>query len=100
MNSPIAYVGGKSLLAKTIVPMIPAHKTYCEVFAGAGWIFFKKEPSRFEALNDLDGDLIAFYKVIKYHLEEFLKQFEWAVCSREWFHDWREGTRNGGSACY
>lgn len=59
MNSPIAYVGGKRLLAKTIIPMIPEHKAYCEVFAGAGWIFFKKDPSRVETLNDLDGDLIS-----------------------------------------
>jgi DNA adenine methylase len=90
MNSPIAYVGGKSRLAKTIIPMIPTHQTYCEVFAGAGWVFFKKDASRFETLNDLDGDLISFYKVIKHHLEEFLKQFEWVVCSREWFEEWNE----------
>ena len=42
MNSPISYVGGKSILAKKIISMIPLHKIYCEVFAGAGWVFFKK----------------------------------------------------------
>lgn len=88
MNSPIAYVGGKSRLSKTIIPLIPDHKTYCEACAGAGWIFFKKEPSQFEILNDLDGDLISFYRVIKHHLEEFLKQFKWVVVSREWFKEW------------
>jgi len=42
MNSFIAYMGGKSLLAKKIIPKIPAHHCYCEVFAGAAWMLFKK----------------------------------------------------------
>ena len=41
--SLLKYVGGKSRLAKTIVPRIPEHSCYCEVFAGAAWILFKKE---------------------------------------------------------
>ena len=44
MNSPLAYIGGKSKLAKTIIDMMPAHKSYCEVFAGGAWVFFKRSP--------------------------------------------------------
>ena len=90
MNSPIAYIGGKSKLAETIIEFIPPHKTYCEVFTGGGWIFFKKDPSPYEVLNDLDGDLITFYRVLQNHLEEFLKQFKWVLASREWFEDWNK----------
>lgn len=36
------WLGGKSQLARTIVDMMPAHKHYCEVFGGAGWVLFKK----------------------------------------------------------
>ena len=42
MNSPLAYIGGKSKLAKAIIAMMPAHKAYCEVFAGAAWVFSEK----------------------------------------------------------
>jgi DNA adenine methylase len=85
VNSPLAYIGGKSKLSKTIIEMMPAHKAYCEVFAGAAWVFFRKPPSKYEVINDLDSDLICFYRVLQNHLEEFLRQFKWLLASREWF---------------
>ena len=89
MNSPLAYIGGKSKLARTIVEMMPAHEAYCEVFAGAAWVLFRKEQVRCETINDLDSDLVTFYRVLQNHLEEFLRQFKWLLSSREWFEDWK-----------
>lgn len=96
MNSPLAYIGGKSKLSNTIIDMIPEHQAYCEVFAGAAWVFFRKEPSKYEVINDLDSDLITFYRVLQNHLEEFLKQFKWLLSSREWFKDWKRQQEAGG----
>lgn len=96
MHSPLAYVGGKSKLSKHIVSNIPEHKTYCEVFSGAAWVFFKKPESQVEVLNDLDSDLVSFYRVVSSHLEEFLKQFKWCLTSREWFEDWRNQIEGRG----
>lgn len=96
MKSPISYIGGKSILAKTIIEMMPQHESYCEVFAGAAWVLFRKEPSKFETINDLDSDLITFYRVLQNHLEEFLKQFKWVLTSREWFEDWKRQQDAGG----
>ena len=96
MNSPLAYIGGKSKLSKTIIEMIPEHRAYCEVFAGGGWVFFRKEPSKYETINDLDSDLVCFYRVLQNHLEEFLKQFKWLLSSREWFEDWKRQQEAGG----
>lgn len=96
MDSPLAYIGGKSKLSETIINMIPKHDGYCEVFAGAGWVFFRKGPSKFETINDLDGDLICFYRVLQNHLEEFLKQFKWLLSSRELFEDWKRQQEAGG----
>ncbi len=96
MKSPLAYVGGKSKLSKRIIEMIPQHKTYCEVFAGGGWVFFRKPSSKYEVLNDLDSDLISFYRVLQNHLEEFLKQFKWVLSSREWFEDWKNQSDGRG----
>ncbi len=96
MNSPLAYIGGKSKLAETIIDMMPDHKSYCEVFAGAAWVFFRKPPSKYEVINDLDSDLVAFYRVLQHHLEEFLRQFKWLLSSREWFEDWKRQQAAGG----
>ncbi len=96
MNSPLAYIGGKSKLANTIIKMIPEHQMYCEVFAGAAWVFFRKDYSKYEVINDLDSDLIVFYRVLQNHLEEFLKQFKWILSSREWFEDWKRQQKAGG----
>lgn len=96
MNSPLAYAGGKSKLAATIIKLIPDHSTYCEAFTGAGWVFFNKEPSKYEILNDKDSELITFYRVLQNHLEEFLKQFKWMLSSREWFDDWKSQLKGRG----
>ena len=96
MKSPIPYIGGKSKLAEMIIEMMPEHQAYCEVFAGAAWVFFRKEPSRYEVINDLDSDLVVFYRVLQSHLEEFLRQFKWILASREWFKDWKRQQEAGG----
>jgi DNA adenine methylase len=96
MDSPLKYIGGKSKLSRRIVGMIPKHRTYGEVFAGAAWVFFGKEPSRYEIINDLDSDLVTFYRVLQNHLEEFLRQFKWLLTSREWFEDWKRQIKAGG----
>lgn len=84
MNSFLRYLGGKSILSKQIIPLIPAdHTTYCEVFAGAAWLFFKKEPSKVEIINDINNDLVTLYRVVKNHLEEFAKWFKWMLIGRE-----------------
>lgn len=96
MNSPLAYIGGKSKLSRTIIQMMPPHSAYCEVFAGAAWVFFSKEPSKYEVINDLDDELVCFYRVLQNHLEEFLRQFKWLFSSRTWFEDWKRQQAAGG----
>lgn len=85
MSSLIPYFGGKNRLAKRIIERIPPHDCYVEVFAGGAGILFKKEPSKAEVLNDLDGELVTFYRVIKHHPLEFHRQFEYSLVSRDEF---------------
>lgn len=46
MDALIAWIGGKRLLRKKILPLIPKHDIYCEVFGGAGWIMFGKTANK------------------------------------------------------
>lgn len=54
LNPPISRMGGKSKLRKTIINMIPKHTCYVELLFGAGWVYFGKEPSKVEVINDID----------------------------------------------
>lgn len=93
-KSPIAWVGGKSKLTSTIIPLIPNHKCYVEVFAGAAWVLFRKEPVHVEVINDINGDLVNLYRVIQNHLEEFVRYFKWVLVSRD---EWERLHRVDGS---
>jgi DNA adenine methylase len=65
MKTPITYWGGKQQLAGKILPLIPAHKQYDEPFFGGGAIFFAKEPAEIEFINDINGEMVNFYKTLK-----------------------------------
>lgn len=84
-KSPIAWVGGKSQLAHTIIERLPKHNTYCEVFSGAAWVLFTKPPSRVEIINDINGDLVTLFRCIKHHLPALIEQFKWMLHAREEF---------------
>jgi DNA adenine methylase len=85
MKSFLAYYGGKSLLVSKILPLIPAHTCYCEVFAGAAWLLFRKEESEVEIINDINTDLVTLYRVIKHHLDEFIRYLRWLLVARDEF---------------
>lgn len=85
VNSFIAWMGGKSRMAKTICALLPEHRVYVEVFGGAAWVLFRKESSRVEIYNDLDGRLVALFRSVKHHPQELLRELDLLVPSREMF---------------
>ena len=87
----IPWIGGKRRLAKRLLPIFPDHSCYVEPFCGAAALFFMKEPSDVEVLNDINWDLVSLYRVVKHHLEEFVRQFRWALSSRE-IYGWIKAT--------
>ena len=46
-----------------LLPLIPEHHCFVEVFGGGASLLFAKEPSKVEVYNDIDGDVVAFFKV-------------------------------------
>jgi DNA adenine methylase len=83
MKPPLTYYGGKQMLSKLIVSLIPKHNLYCEPFFGGGAVFFAKEPSNIEAINDNNGELINFYKVLKSQFKKLNKEIQYTLHSRE-----------------
>ena len=92
MTKPIIpWIGGKRKLADKILPLFPEHQCYVEPFCGAAALFFVKPESPVEILNDINGDLVNLYRIVKFHLEELYRQFKWALTSRQnW--EWLKAT--------
>lgn len=82
-------MGGKRKLLEPIMARMPEHTCYVEVFAGGAAVFFAKRPSDVEAINDINGELVNLYRVVQHHLEEFVRQFKWALSSRQVF-EWEK----------
>ena len=94
MTNPIVpWMGGKRRLSKSLFELFPPHECYVEAFAGGAALYFRRpEPAKVEVLNDINGDLVCLYRVVQHHLEEFIRQFKWAITSRQVF-EWQKMTR-------
>lgn len=85
LKPPIPRMGGKSKLRKKIISLFPEHICYTEPFFGVGWVFFGKEPSKVEVINDVDQELINLFRMIKHHPEEIRRLIGFEICSRDQF---------------
>ena len=83
MKTPLSYYGGKQKLASTILGFIPEHRIYCEPFLGGAAVFFAKEPSKVEIINDCNGEIINFYEVLKRDFPALEKEIEISLHSRK-----------------
>lgn len=83
MKPPFSYYGGKQLLAKKIVSLIPEHTSYVEPFCGGAAIFFAKTQSKVEILNDTNRELINFYKIIQTDFVSLQKEISISLHSRD-----------------
>lgn len=81
----IPWMGGKTRLLDQLVPLLPPHDCYVEVFAGGAALLLAKPPSKCEVLNDINGELINLYRIVQHHLNEFIEQYRWSLTSRALF---------------
>lgn len=65
IKPPFPYYGGKQLLADRIIPLLPPHQHYVEPYAGSLSVLLAKRRVTFETVNDLDGRLIHFWRVLR-----------------------------------
>lgn len=85
MSSVLSYIGGKHRVASFIVSLIPEHRTYTEPFAGGAQVFFRKSPSKVEVLNDLNNDVVNFFRICQNHYDELLRYLRFTLVSRHWY---------------
>lgn len=86
MNA-LKYPGSKWNLAKWIISYMPTHSTYLEPYFGSGAVFFTKKPAKFETINDLDGDVVNLFRVIRERKEELAEAVMWTPWARKEYED-------------
>ena len=63
--SPVPYTGNKGCIYHTIDAFMPPHKTYLEACMGSAEVFLRKRPVEKEIINDFNGDLVKFFRVLQ-----------------------------------
>jgi DNA adenine methylase len=87
IRTPISYYGGKQKMLKDLMPIIPKHRIYCEPFFGGGALFFEKPKSEVEIINDINGEVVNFYRVVKNKYPELQKEIRATLHSREVYNE-------------
>lgn len=88
-STPAApYIGGKRILSKTIIAKINAtpHNAYAEAFVGMGGVFLRRNlQPRMEAINDINGEVANFFRILQRHYPQFMDTLRFQVTSRREF---------------
>ncbi|EJW19927.1 site-specific DNA methylase [Paenibacillus alvei DSM 29] len=80
------YPGSKWSMADWIISNMPEHETYLEPFFGSGAVLFSKERSRLETVNDIDGEIVNLFRVIRERPDELAYVVQWTPHSREEYY--------------
>lgn len=83
----LRYPGAKWALAPRIVATFPRHYHYIEPYAGSAAVFFTKQPSQHEVLNDIAGDMINFLRVLRERSDELAALIELTPWSRQEYQE-------------
>lgn len=62
---PVRWHGGKFLLSRQIMPYLPPHRCYTEIFGGGAGVLLHKPRSAAEVYNDLDDDIVGLFRVLQ-----------------------------------
>jgi DNA adenine methylase len=87
MKTVLKYPGAKNRIADWICSYISKHDVYVEPYMGSLAVFFSKVPARIETLNDLDGNVVNYFKVLRDHPEELSSQLKLTPFCREEYYN-------------
>ncbi len=77
-------------MSKILIPLIPSHQRYFEMFAGGLSMFFRKKKSKWNVVNDIDNNIVNLYMCVINNYDELIKNLFWLPKSRKLFLDFRE----------
>lgn len=80
------WYGGKFSHLDWLLPLLPKCHHYCEPFAGSAAVLLNRDPAAVETYNDIDGDVVNFFKVLRERPEEIQRAIGLTPFSREEFH--------------
>jgi DNA adenine methylase len=83
VKPPFAYFGGKQTMASRIASSLPPHRHYVEPFAGSLAVLLTKEPSKLETVNDIDGDLMLLWRMLRDRGDDLMAKCAFTPHSRE-----------------
>lgn len=81
--SAFAWYGGKSSHLKWLLPLLPPTKHFVDVFGGSAAVLMNRDPSPIETYNDLDSDLVTFFRVLREQPDELARLLHLTPYSRE-----------------
>lgn len=79
------WYGGKFSHLDWLLPQLPDCLHYCEPFAGSGAVLLNRDPSPVETYNDIDGEVVNFFKVLREEKDTLIEQIALTPFSREEF---------------
>src|SRR3546814_921750 len=83
VKTPLTDYGGKQKLASKIISLLPPHILYCEPFVGGAAVFFAKEPSQVEVINDTNKELMNFYRIVQQDFVALEREIRISLHSRD-----------------
>lgn len=81
------YPGSKWSMAEWIISHMPPHITYVEPFFGSGAVLFSKERSQLETVNDIDGEIVNLFRVIRERPDELAHVIRWTPHARQEYYE-------------
>ena len=94
MRTVLKYPGAKNRLASWICSYIPDHEVYLEPYFGSGAVLFNKPRSHIETVNDLNGEVVNFFEILRDRSEELIKAIKYTPFAREEYDKSYQKTSN------
>lgn len=91
------WYGGKFSHLEWLLPLLPDCHHYCEPFAGSGAVLLNREPSPVETYNDIDGEVVNFFRILRDQHEELIRAISLTPFSREEYYNAVNGCLSGVS---
>lgn len=94
-SSPLRWVGGKARQARKLAAMMPDTKRYVEAFGGGLSVLLCRAPVYSEIVNDVHGDLVNFWRVVRDKHDELIRSFDFTLCSAAMFEEYKQVYNTG-----